>query len=485
MGLVQRGENVPGILRYASNTKYFLRFQKHRVCQSWCGLQLLVDNHILFAIYLLLLLIYNTVLFVCRYYWKIYKNGKLLHWLNGENESKANWMRYVQGTGNSSQQNLEAFQNDGKLYFRATKNIQQYSELIVKYGNPQCIVRVMDESACDVVEHKPSVDSKNALWCEYCNLLYTSELIYHRHMRHKHCKAIPLELYEMARNNRHHKKEQNQDSGDMFEEDLQYDIKESTTEISDKCSIIEQIESNTTAGSLNQHDIKSINSLKQSKRRPDMNDENKVNKRLRVGKADHKLLTCSMCDQSFSNNHQLKKHEMIHTNERPHVCATCGRAFTQKSNMVAHMKTHTDNKPCVCGHCGKGFYRQSELRKHEKFHSDETPFICGNCGKCFKEGGNFKRHMRSHTGEKPYRCPICARDFSRSENLKTHMRRHTGEKPFKCSVCGNCFSENANLQIHMRRHTGEKPFHCSVCDKTFVDICGQRAHSKTHNKRRR
>jgi DNA-directed RNA polymerase subunit RPC12/RpoP len=400
----------------------------------------------------------------------IYKNGKMLHWLDGENESKANWMRYVQHANDSHKQNVEAFQNDGKLYFKATKDIQECSELIVKYGNPQCSVLVMAKNICDVVDDGNSVDCEDILKCADCNILYTSEVIYHRHMRVKHCKGLPLPLYEMEHKERVNKqtKEDPHEDNVMLEEDY----KPTDTVIELPAGI-----------NLDTHSLVCPIPSKMKTRSLARNDKSRVTKRKCTKSIVKRPLVCSVCDQGFTTVCNLRKHEMIHSNERPHACPTCDRAFTQKSNMVAHMKTHTDNKKFVCPHCGKGFYRQSELRKHEKFHSAETPYVCTDCGKGFKEVSNLKRHLRSHTGEKPYRCPICSRDFSRSENLKTHMKRHTGEKPFQCSLCGTCFAENAHLQPHLSMHTSEKPFPCFACDKAFVDITGLKVHSKTHIKK--
>ena len=57
-----------------------------------------------------------------------------MHFINGENKSKANWMRYVNCARNESEQNLIAYQYRGQIYYRSFKPIQPGTELLVFYG---------------------------------------------------------------------------------------------------------------------------------------------------------------------------------------------------------------------------------------------------------------------------------------------------------------------------------------------------------------
>ena len=82
------------------------------------------------------------------------------------------------------------------------------------------------------------------------------------------------------------------------------------------------------------------------------------------------------------------------------------------------MKTENESplfkEPVIfnCSKCDKSFAYSSALKKHEKIHTDEKPFSCSKCDKAFRDSGNLKTHERIHTDEKPFSCSKCDKKFT-------------------------------------------------------------------------
>ncbi|XP_023026276.1 uncharacterized protein [Leptinotarsa decemlineata] len=190
---------------------------------------------------------------------------------------------------------------------------------------------------------------------------------------------------------------------------------------------------------------------------------------------------CKICSKSFNNSSNLKKHEKIHSADKsfkPFQCNICSKSFSHSDILKRHKIFHTGEKQFQCKICSKSFIQGSDLKKHEKIHSGEKLFQCKICSKSFITNHDLKRHEKIHTGEKPFRCNICSKSFSICGNLKTHEKIHTGEKPFRCNICFKSFSLCGNLKTHEKIHTAEKPFQCNICSKTF----SQKIHLKKHEK---
>lgn len=109
----------------------------------------------------------------------------------------------------------------------------------------------------------------------------------------------------------------------------------------------------------------------------------------------------------------------------------CAKMFRDNSAMRKHLHTHGP-RVHVCAECGKAFVESSKLKRHQLVHTGEKPFQCTfeGCGKRFSLDFNLRTHVRIHTGDRPYVCPFdgCNKKFAQSTNLKSHILTHAKQK---------------------------------------------------------
>ncbi|XP_024917531.1 PR domain zinc finger protein 1a isoform X2 [Cynoglossus semilaevis] len=68
-----------------------------------------------------------------KYFWRIHADGEFHHIVDGLDETRSNWMRYVNPAHSATEQNLAACQNGMEIYFYTVKPVPAGAELLVWY----------------------------------------------------------------------------------------------------------------------------------------------------------------------------------------------------------------------------------------------------------------------------------------------------------------------------------------------------------------
>lgn len=105
------------------------------------------------------------------------------------------------------------------------------------------------------------------------------------------------------------------------------------------------------------------------------------------------------CGKEFRQRAHLHTHTRSHTGERPFVCPFegCHKYFSQRCNLRTHIRSHTGERPYKCSFCGRAFSQQGNMRHHQLVHYNVHPLICelDGCNKRFNQLGNLKAHQNS------------------------------------------------------------------------------------------
>ena len=86
---------------------------------------------------------------------QIFHEGQLLYYIDGRDENKSSWMRYIRCARHRDEQNMFAFQYCGHIYYRAFQDIPATTELLVWYDDKYPQYMGIPLEICETSPRKP------------------------------------------------------------------------------------------------------------------------------------------------------------------------------------------------------------------------------------------------------------------------------------------------------------------------------------------
>lgn len=203
--------------------------------------------------------------------------------------------------------------------------------------------------------------------------------------------------------------------------------------------------------------------------------------------SEDKLLLCDLCPYKTDDPKFLAKHHSLkHSGNKLIKCNQCDYSSGSQREFRKHALTHKPNKPTTVWNCDQCSYKsrlKAHLQRHiNDVHSSQRPFLCHYCGKCFKRHDTLKQHKITH-GEisAVHTCDQCGKVSTCASQLKEHMSVHTVLRPYLCDQCGASFKTKSNQRKHIKTlHSAEAPFPCTQCKQTFKSKPNLLRHLRTH-----
>ncbi|KAG7306821.1 hypothetical protein JYU34_008266 [Plutella xylostella] len=220
--------------------------------------------------------------------------------------------------------------------------------------------------------------------------------------------------------------------------------------------------------------------------------------------ANKQNCTCHVCDRTYTNTRNLKRHiETCHGERGEYKCCFCTKVYTSNQSLRRHQRIRHNpkitnvksiplevlngvydedvvknhNNGYQCRKCKKTFYSEPVLRQHMKLAHSFSSFY-KYCRSVLLKQETLKLETQAN---KFYNCEFCNYVFSNVYELKNHMHsNHDVEYCLStCNVCFNKFYSKETACEHKKICLPPADANaCSHCDKLFTDVSSLQFHAR-------
>lgn len=207
---------------------------------------------------------------------------------------------------------------------------------------------------------------------------------------------------------------------------------------------------------------------------------------------------CFECPFVAQSPAELKRHAVLHSENKPFSCTICGYSSRWKCDLKKHIRTygHYDqslhSKSSQQSPSDKFQYQiaQRDIYQDDQDSEDRTLYKCNKCVYSTFKKYSFEIHMKIHGDIKKedgssgkYNCKQC--DFQGADliSLLQHKKTHTGKPTSNISAMEQSNEQVSNRTLQKHRRKPVQQFRCPKCPYTCFKRSGLTMHEAMHQPR--
>ena len=213
------------------------------------------------------------------------------------------------------------------------------------------------------------------------------------------------------------------------------------------------------------------------------------------------LYHCLECPFVGHSPAELKRHSVLHSEDKPFSCRVCGYSSRWKCDLKKHILSYNhyagsyvdknsniniedanlieddqdeaqERSFVKCGKCAYIAYNQEMLDNHLKTHSESSSPAKFKCKQCNFQGNDlssFLQHRVTHSQSHSFSQQNG--EMNKSDDLDEARLKHPRKqvKTFQCSKCNFVCTKRETMQAHEGEHDADLIYKCFYCDTTVID----------------
>ncbi|XP_022343987.2 uncharacterized protein LOC111137051 [Crassostrea virginica] len=208
---------------------------------------------------------------------------------------------------------------------------------------------------------------------------------------------------------------------------------------------------------------------------------------------------CFECPFIAQSPAELKRHAVLHSENKPFCCTICGYSSRWKCDLKKHIRTY--------GHFDQSLQSKSnsqhnpsekflyqiptrDLYQEEQDSVDRTLYTCNKCPYSTFKKYSFEIHMKTHGDIKredssagKYNCKQCEFQGTDLISLLQHKKTHTGKPAANISALELSSEPVSSRTMQKHRRKPVQQFRCPKCPYTCFKRSGLTMHEAMHQPR--